>query len=317
MSRKYTYDEVKKFVSENSSCVLVSTEYKGVFEKLQFVCACGTEFETDLHHFKTQNQRQCPECGVKKSARSQVKTVEYVNQKLAKFGCKLANDDYRGRKYPVDIVCSCGHIRRMQANNALQPSFSGLCSECSDKKFRGANRFTIEQVRAKCEELGVELVSPEYRAINSPLEFRCSCGRTFLSTFEIVSYYRKTRCDYCTHRMSFGEQRIADWLDEHSVEYVRQKEFPGCGGPKRRYKFDFYVPSTNTCVEFDGQQHFKVVDFGGTGESDKLFETLLDTFDRDRIKTMFCEENGIGLIRIRYDEVDKIPEILSSMLIPR
>lgn len=316
MSRKYTYEDVKKFVSENSTCTLISAQYSGVFGKLSFRCSCGQEFATDFHHFKTQNQRQCPTCGFAKARLAQRLTEEEVNARLAQIGCELISE-YKGRKNPVDIRCSCGHIKRMRVNTALTNNFSGLCQDCSDEKFRGRNRFTTEQVRAMCAELGVEMVTPEYKTIKDPMEFMCACGRTFVTTFEIAAYYRKTRCDYCTRQMSFGEQKVASWLAENGFQYEYQKKFEGCGGPVRKYRFDFYLPSANTCIEFDGQQHFKTVDFAGTGEEERLLNTLLDTVSRDMTKTQYCEDNGITLIRIRFDETDRISEILSSKLIPR
>lgn len=317
MSKRYTYEDVQKFVSEKSDCVLVSTDYTGVFDKMVFRCACGSEFRTDFHHFKTQNQRQCPACGAKKAHRAHVTSAEAVNRKLSEIGCELVSvAGYPGRKHPVDIRCSCGHIKRMRVNTALTNNFSGLCTECSDKKFRGQNKFTIDQVRDKCLALGVELVSGEYKGISSPMEFRCSCGRVFTTSFEIVSYYNKTRCDYCTQHMSSGEQKVAAWLDERGIDYTSQKTFEDCGG-MRKYRFDFYVPQFNACIEFDGQQHFKVVDFAGSKDEDQLFNTLLDTVFRDMQKTQYCEEQGIRLIRVRFDEVERISEILSSKLIPR
>lgn len=317
MPRKYVYEDVKKFVSENSTCELVSTTYQSVTEKLIFRCACGTEFETDFHHFRGQNQRQCPACGFALRASKRRHTVESANARLAAIGCVIVSGDYKNNRSHVTVRCACGHNRVLTLNDALASKFSGLCKDCADRQFRGRNRFTTEQVRDRCADLGLELLSPEYISIKEPLEFRCSCGRTFVTTWEIVSYYNKTRCDYCSHKMSFGEQRIADWLDAHSFEYERQKCFTGCGGRRRQYRFDFYLPSQNTCIEFDGQQHFKVVDFAGTSEFEALERTLFDTQCRDLVKDLYCEDNGIRLIRVRYDEVENLSDILSSTLIPR
>lgn len=315
--RKYTYDYVKKFVESNSGCELVSKEYRSCTEKLTFRCACGQEFDTDLHHFMRQNQRQCPSCGRVKAAGTRRLSLEEINSRLAELGCVYISGEYKNRKSDITIRCACGHERTSRLNSILADSFSGLCVECSDTQFRGRNRLTIEQVRASCAELRLELLSQEYKRIKDPLEFRCSCGRTFITTWEIVSYYNKTRCDYCTHKKSFGEQSVENWLSEHGVRFVSQEKFPGCGGRKRSYKFDFYLPELNTCIEYDGQQHFKEVDFAGTGDTDALRAELFDTQCRDLVKDIYCEDHGIDLIRIRFDELDKLDEILSDKLIPR
>ena len=64
----------------------------------------------------------------------------------------------------------------------------------------------------------------------------------------------------------------------------------------------------NTCLEFDGIQHFKPVkEFGG----EKKFDLILK---RDECKNKWCIDNKVNLIRIRYDEFDKISKILDEEL---
>lgn len=60
--------------------------------------------------------------------------------------------------------------------------------------------------------------------------------------------------------------------------------------------FDFYLPDFNFCIEYDGIQHFIVNKwFGGIKGFDELKI-------RDDIKTTFCKENDINLLRISYKE---------------
>ena len=60
--------------------------------------------------------------------------------------------------------------------------------------------------------------------------------------------------------------------------------------------FDFYLPDYNLCIEYDGEQHFKPLKHFG-GEKD-----LTERQENDKIKTNYCLENKISLLRIRYDE---------------
>ena len=60
--------------------------------------------------------------------------------------------------------------------------------------------------------------------------------------------------------------------------------------------FDFYLPEQNTCIEFDGLQHFKPIDwFGGV-------ETFLYIQKNDRLKDEYCLNNSIKLLRIKYND---------------
>ena len=117
---------------------------------------------------------------------------------------------------------------------------------------------------------------------------------------------------------SSGERAIAAWLDEHGIEYEKEKKFPGfVGQAGKHYRFDFYVPAKNLCIEFDGQQHFKTVNYSGKESTEKLSEVLWVTQLRDQMKTFYCEKAGIDLLRIDYTQMEKLPEILADKLIPR
>lgn len=109
-------------------------------------------------------------------------------------------------------------------------------------------------------------------------------------------------CPKC--KQSKGEIEISKYLIENVIEYVYQKTFDGC-----RYKlplhFDFYLSDYNICVEFDGEQHFKIVE-GWGGE-----EGFIGRQMKDKIKTAYCKDNNIKLVRIKYtdDIINKLKEI--------
>ena len=61
-------------------------------------------------------------------------------------------------------------------------------------------------------------------------------------------------------------------------------------------------------IEFDGKQHYEPIEhFGGVEAYERLKLN-------DKIKNDYCEENFIDLIRIRYDQIDRIYDILNESL---
>ncbi len=107
-------------------------------------------------------------------------------------------------------------------------------------------------------------------------------------------------------RLSIGEHKIKKWLYENNIEYKREYTFENFHNNKVRYKFDFYLPEYNMCIEYDGEQHFEVNDyFGGV-------KTLLDIQKRDIIKNEYCKYNKINLIRIPYININNIDNILNK-----
>lgn len=100
-------------------------------------------------------------------------------------------------------------------------------------------------------------------------------------------------CPEC--KMSNGEKRILKYLQDNKIKFNTQYTFEDC---KNIFclPFDFYLPDYNMCIEYDGEQHFRPVDYFGGEESFKRLQR------NDHIKTQYCCDNGIGLCRIRYDQ---------------
>ena len=64
---------------------------------------------------------------------------------------------------------------------------------------------------------------------------------------------------------------------------------------------DFYIPSINTAIEFDGAQHFHYVE-----RYHKTYDGFLESVYRDKLKDKLLNEHGINLIRISYkDKISK------------
>jgi very-short-patch-repair endonuclease len=98
-----------------------------------------------------------------------------------------------------------------------------------------------------------------------------------------------------------------EYLSRNGVIYEYQKKFDGLRN-KNPLPFDFYIPDSNICIEYDGQQHFEPIDaFGGLESFNKLK-------DNDAKKDEFCEIRGIELIRISYLNFDLIDSILKLSL---
>lgn len=95
------------------------------------------------------------------------------------------------------------------------------------------------------------------------------------------------------NKMSYGESIISDILKYYGVKFFYDRSLKDCKNISK-LRFDFYLPDYNTCIEFDGIQHFKPISiFGGL---DGFNETKI----RDDIKNKWCNVNKIKLIRFNY-----------------
>ena len=94
-------------------------------------------------------------------------------------------------------------------------------------------------------------------------------------------------------------------MEKYKIQYLPQHTFSNC-----KYRnilpFDFYLPNYNICIEYNGEQHYKPIEyFGGV----KVFEIQLI---RDNIKKEYCLNNNIPLLIISYKE--NVEEILTNYI---
>jgi very-short-patch-repair endonuclease len=94
---------------------------------------------------------------------------------------------------------------------------------------------------------------------------------------------------------SKGVRDIISILEDRKIKYNREHYYKDCKNVNY-LRFDFYLPDYNILIEYDGRQHFEVVDIWG-GE-----EGLKKTKINDNIKNDYCKKNGIPLLRISHFE---------------
>ena len=112
-------------------------------------------------------------------------------------------------------------------------------------------------------------------------------------------------CPRCNR--SIGEDKIALYLDENNIKYVQEKRFEDLKY-KSFLRFDFFLEDYNLCIEYDGAQYFK--SFKWFGGEEKFNELQI----KDCLKTEYCENNGIGLLRISFKYIKTINNILIQEL---
>lgn len=113
-------------------------------------------------------------------------------------------------------------------------------------------------------------------------------------------------CPHC--RMSKGERTIKKILDDNNLLYIYEQRFQDCRDIKE-LPFDFFLPEYNTCIEYDGEQHFISIDkWGG-------LEQLKNIKFKDNIKNEYCLDKNINLIRIKYSE--NIDDVLNKKLLKK
>ncbi len=106
-------------------------------------------------------------------------------------------------------------------------------------------------------------------------------------------------CPVC--KTSHGEQSIRQYLLQHDIPFLPQHKFNNCINPntKRKLPFDFFLPTYNVLIEFDGQQHFYPTSFYNNTSKDPN-QLLEEVQYRDSLKNKFASDHGYHLLRIPF-----------------
>lgn len=284
---------------------------------------CGEDFCSSfnsLNRSLNKNFHVCKDCKLIKSAQIRVENQfenhwNKVEKMAVSKGYKLitTKETFPGTKGQIYYECPKHGIKHSEYGNFIN---GHGCYDC-------AREYTTNLQRNKPDKLikyisstnNNTLLNPE-DYINSPTEnliILCGlCGQnTFTTSF---TNYKNgvNRCEMCRKSMSRYELEIRNILDKYNIKYKPEKTFEYCRD-KGLLPFDFYLYDYNTCIEFDGEQHYNMnYDITMKSPNPKLaFETRQK---HDRMKTEYCNNNGIGLIRIPYWKKNHIEEIITEKL---
>lgn len=126
--------------------------------------------------------------------------------------------------------------------------------------------------------------------------------------FDINSFKTNKEQIQSSYHKSNGEQSVALWLNNHSIPFENEYTFPDLrGNGDGLLRFDFKIKDKPILIEFQGQQHYKPVDFWG---GEKQFQ--IQQF-HDDLKKKYCKYHNYTLIEIPYN-YDSLDTYLNQLL---
>lgn len=265
-------------------------EYKGALKKIKIIYD-GVIFEqVAVSHL----QGQAPEKNLNKEnfiRKAKLKHGEKYDYSLVNFkdGNTVVMIGYKGVYY-------------------LQKPYNHLSGSCPENYYLGVKKTTGQFINESNRVHDFKYLYDNTNYVSNQTKVIITCPVHGNFEQRPLSHTQGSGCPNCSE--SKGEKIISKFLNKNKINYLRQKKFIDCRNVFE-LPFDFYIPSKRTLIEFDGEQHFKPVEhFGGL----KTYEQLKMN---DRIKNEYCEENYINLIRIKYNQIDKIEEILKNNLLQK
>jgi very-short-patch-repair endonuclease len=232
---------------------------------------------------------------------SKYTTESFIHKAIAKHGNQYDYSlvDYSHSKTPIDIVCLIHGVFSQTPETHLRGCG---CTECNHrgalnlpKKPMLSGESFIDKANQK-HNFVYDYSQSIYAGHRKKLSIICHKHGEFLQSAS--QHLQGSGCPYCNS--SKGESSIRQHLLDQNIRFEEQKYFDGCRNPDSNYMlpFDFYLPDHNSCIEFDGAQHFKPFSFS----SDKSPETMVRNFEKqyriDCLKNHFCISNAILLYRV-------------------
>lgn len=301
MPKKLTQEQVVERIKEkHGDRFVLLEEYKNKRTKVKTLCKkCGYIWNSNVESL--WNGFGCPKCAgqLKKNTEIFKKEVfelvgneytvlgEYINThtKILIKHNKCGNEFYMSPK-------SFLHDNQRCPNERYEKSAK------SNMITQGKPNIKNKLLKEICRKEGY-ILKGEYKGsrIKIPIK-HILCGYEY----EVTPYSflnQGTRCPRCKY--SKGEKVIREYLESKNINFVEQYKINECKNI-RVLPFDFAILNKNNLVcliEYDGTQHYY-----------RKFNNSEDDFNKirinDKIKTDFCKENNIPLIRIKYVRSENI-----------
>ena len=211
---------------------------------------------------------------------------------------KYINSQYVNSYESIKITCN-------KHGDFLQKPYKHLsgqgCPKCSGK-YKTNEEFIEKSQNIHKNKFSYNLVN----YINSKTNVIITCNQHGNFSQLPNNHIQGQGCPKCN--TSKSEYKITEFLNNNNIKFIMEHTYIDCCY-KRKLPFDFYLPAYNLCIEFDGEQHFKSIKHFG-GEKRLLIQKI-----KDNIKTEYCKNNNIKLLRIPYYDFNNIEKILEKILL--
>ena len=283
-NNKYDYSKVK-YINLRTKIEIICPKHKS-FNQLPY-----------LH----LNGYGCPKC-----AREYTKEcLRLTTEKFIEKANKIHNYKYDYSKVNYVDAFTKIYIICLKHGGFWQNPSSHLtgrgCSKCANEYHGKYHKSTLEEFIEKANKIHnyeYDYSKVIYKNCDTKVGIICPKHGIFKQT---PYYHLKGQgCPKCKNNYK-GEIAIRNFLTECKIEFKEQKRFKDCKD-KRPLPFDFYLPYYNLCIKFDGEGHFQTIMRSKRMTKEQMEENLNYVQKHDEIKTDYCKNNGINLLRIRYDE---------------
>lgn len=230
--------------------------------------------------------------------------------------------------YTEDTKCQCHHFEwEAKISDRTAYEKTSLCPIITERKGCCPCRSVAKKdsnVAKEWHQTKNELLPAEVHCHSTKyIWWLCELGHEWqAAVYSRTRAIQPTSCPICAN--SLGEKTVRLHLISRGFEHVHQTHTMTSMTFISQYKvmidsllhkLDFLICVETSkgiafCViEFDGLQHFEPIEY---------FKDTNESFEKRRAKDLsrnqYCFDHGVNMVRIRYFDVKKIPEILDDAI---
>lgn len=273
--------------------------------KNAYLCQCDCGNLIHVTSKKRLLEGRTKSCGCLKEDALQ-KYQYLIGEKINKWTVlELKRNPKKYKEVFAVCICECGTIVDVNIYNLINNKTKD-CG-CGRKKMLSETR-SKNLVGQRFGKLVVVTQLPESNKFNRRQYIcKCDCGNEVVAVGSNLSDGRILSCGCLRSQYNAYIGIVLTKMKvDYQPEYVIKID-------ETYYRYDFYLSDYNLIIEYDGEQHYFPVNFGGWDELE-LHRQFKKIQEHDKIKEQYCIDNNINLLRIPYWEKQNIETIIYSCL---
>lgn len=115
---------------------------------------------------------------------------------------------------------------------------------------------------------------------------------------------------YKRQKISKGEKRISELLDNWTIRYIREYKFSDLKSPRGKpLRFDFYLPDFDLLIEYQGHHHYRPIN-----KYKRAKVSHEKTVIHDKIKSEYVKNKNLKLVCIPYTLYDQLDSLMIKII---
>lgn len=275
-------------------------DYINSSTKIIIICPIHGQFEQRPNDHLSG--KGCPNCSATRKITKEIFLTKATQVHQNKYTYNM--DSFTTGSGSIEVICPDHGSFTQKVYNHLQGKG---CPLCTYSKLRSKLTKDSQDFINQCNQVHnnyYDYSKVEYSNNKTKICIICPIHGEFWQLPK--DHLKGCGCPKCNK--SHGETQIENYLITNNIKYISQYEIPIDISINKSGKafIDFYLPDYNTCLEYNGQQHYiSSYNFGGNFNFEK--QKNRDSFVRN-----YCAQHNIKLLEISYK--DNIIESLITFL---